>query len=90
MHDYIRLVPANPLAHGAIFSQRKVESEEWIVEIAFRVHGPPAVGLVEVTEGEDGVAKTTKVHKGGRGLAFWVTKVRTRGDTVLVRGSGRS
>ncbi|KAK4702502.1 hypothetical protein P7C70_g3723, partial [Phenoliferia sp. Uapishka_3] len=74
VHDYLRLVPANPLAHGALFTQQKMEAEEWIAEIAFRVHGPPAVGLVDVSE-EDGVpAKSTRVHKGGRGLAFWVTK----------------
>lgn len=76
VHDYLRLVPPTPLAHGALFSTATMEAEEWIAEIAFRVHGPPAVGLVDISE-EDGVpARSIKVHKGGRGLAFWVTKVR--------------
>ena len=53
-----------------------MESEEWIAEIAFRVHGPPAVGLVDVSDDDDVKPKSIKVHKGGRGLAFWVSKVR--------------
>ena len=61
-----------PLAHGAAFSEAPMMAEEWIVEVAFRVHGPSASGMTEKLE--DGTTK--KVHKGGRGLAFWYTKVR--------------
>ncbi|KAL8280013.1 hypothetical protein RQP46_007594 [Phenoliferia psychrophenolica] len=83
VHDYLRLVPANPLAHGALFSQKPMESEEWIAEIAFRVHGPPAVGLVDVSEDDDVPAKSIKVHKGGRGLAFWVSKSGAPGPVTI-------
>jgi hypothetical protein len=48
-----------PLAYGAIFSQKPLESEEWIVEFAFRVHGAATVGLAETTE--DG--KVKRMHK---------------------------
>lgn len=94
MHDFLRLVPVSyfapihvqyelirtlsqptPLAHGAVFSEAPLTAEEWIVEMAFRVHGPPASGITEKLE--DGTLK--KVHKGGRGLAFWYTKVRAEG-----------
>lgn len=70
MFDFLRLVPPTPLAHGAIFSAKPLESEEWIVEIAFRHHGPATVGVMD---GEDG--SSSRVQKGGRGLAFWYTKV---------------
>ncbi|KAI5481928.1 Legume-like lectin [Pseudohyphozyma bogoriensis] len=70
VHDYLRLVPPNPLAYGGIFTQVPLDAEEWVAEIAFRVHGPPAIGLVEPSE--DGHVK--KAPKGGRGLAFWYTK----------------
>ncbi|KAM0752451.1 concanavalin A-like lectin/glucanase [Meredithblackwellia eburnea MCA 4105] len=81
-HDFLRLVPANPMAHGALFSQRKMEAEEWVAEIAFRVHGPPTVGIVEVV-GDDGETRTTKVHKGGRGLAFWYSKSGSPGPVTI-------
>lgn len=38
-------------------------AEEWVIELAFRVHGRNVLG------DEEG-------HQGGRGLAFWYTKVR--------------
>lgn len=43
-----------------------------MVEVAFRVHGPPIIGLGDTME--DGTQK--RLHKGGRGLAFWYSKVR--------------
>ena len=66
------LLQGTPLAHGAIFSRQPLKAKEWIAEIAFRVHGPPATGLAQMDE--NGHQK--RLHKGGRGLAFWATKVR--------------
>ncbi|GAA5881211.1 hypothetical protein JCM3774_000654 [Rhodotorula dairenensis] len=71
VHDFIRLVPPTPLAHGALFARSPIKYKEWIVEVAFRVHGPPAVTAATET-GEDGQPK--RLSKGGRGLAFWYTK----------------
>lgn len=70
-HPFLRPAQSVPLAHGAVFSHKPLTAKEWIVEIAFRVHGPPTTGLTET--GEDG--KVKRLHKGGRGLAFWYTKV---------------
>ena len=39
VHDFVRLVPATPLAHGAAFSAKPLQSDEWVVELAFRTHG---------------------------------------------------
>ncbi|BGP24666.1 legume-like lectin [Rhodotorula toruloides] len=79
VHDFLRLVPSVPLAHGAVFSRKPLTSKEWIVEMAFRVHGPPTTGLTET--GEDG--KVKRLHKGGRGLAFWYTKSGLPGPAVM-------
>ncbi len=61
-----------PLAHGALFARSPIKYKQWIVEVAFRVHGPPTTSGAGET-GEDG--QTKRLHKGGRGLAFWYTKV---------------
>jgi hypothetical protein len=61
--DYLKLVPATPLAHGALFSTKALTSAEWIVEMAFRMHGAVDTGLEDETS------------RGGRGLAFWYSKV---------------
>ncbi|KPV74695.1 uncharacterized protein RHOBADRAFT_53651 [Rhodotorula graminis WP1] len=79
VHDFIRLVPGTPLAHGAIFSRQPLKAKEWIAEIAFRVHGPPATGLAEMDE--NGHQK--RLHKGGRGLAFWATKSGLPGPATI-------
>ncbi|GAA6060111.1 hypothetical protein JCM10212_003519 [Sporobolomyces blumeae] len=79
VHDFLRLVPPSPLAHGAVFSEEPIKSKEWVAEIAFRLHGPPTAGVTEVKE--DGTVK--KLHKGGRGLAFWYTKEGLPGPVTL-------
>lgn len=76
MHDFLRLVPPAPLAHGALFSSKPMLAEEWVVEVAFRMHGPNLGGLVDHVSDDPG-AKRHKAGKGGRGLAFWYSKVRT-------------
>lgn len=68
--DYLRLVPPVPLAVGGMFASKPLMSEEWVVELAFRVHGRE-----EETKGGG--------HQGGRGLAFWYTKVWVRADVEL-------
>ncbi|SGY22836.1 BQ5605_C019g08864 [Microbotryum silenes-dioicae] len=68
-----------PLAHGAIYTTKPLESEEWVVEVAFRVHGVPAIGLVETLA--DGTTK--RMNKGGRGLAFWFTKEGLPGPVTI-------
>lgn len=60
------------MAHGAVFSRKPLKAKEWIAEIAFRVHGPAVSGMTET----DHDGKVKRLHKGGRGLAFWYTKVR--------------
>lgn len=71
--DIPPLPQPTPLAHGALFARTPIKYKEWIVEVAFRLHGPPAISAAGET-GEDGQPK--RLHKGGRGLAFWYTKVR--------------
>ncbi|GAA5919760.1 hypothetical protein JCM6882_003758 [Rhodosporidiobolus microsporus] len=91
VHDFLRLVPAMPLAHGALFSTSTLPAKEWIVEVAFRVHGPQTSGLAE--SNEDGKLKTEKGEhgpvKGGRGLAFWVTKEGLPGPVTISSTSGK-
>ncbi|GAA6016735.1 hypothetical protein JCM11491_000224 [Sporobolomyces phaffii] len=79
VHDFLRLVPPSPLAHGAVFSEEPIKSKEWVAEIAFRLHGPPTAGVTEMSG--DGTVK--KLHKGGRGLAFWYTKEGLPGPVTL-------
>ncbi|GAA5832453.1 hypothetical protein JCM3766R1_003081 [Sporobolomyces carnicolor] len=79
VHDFLRLVPPSPLAHGAVFSEYPIKSKEWVVELAFRLHGPPTAGVTEMAA--DGTVK--KLHKGGRGLAFWYTKEGLPGPVTL-------
>ncbi|GAA5925140.1 uncharacterized protein JCM15063_004934 [Sporobolomyces koalae] len=79
VHDFVRLVPPSPLAHGAVFSENPIKSKEWVAEIAFRLHGPPTAGVTEMDQ--DGTVK--KLHKGGRGLAFWYTKEGLPGPITL-------
>ncbi|GAA5894201.1 legume-like lectin family protein [Sporobolomyces salmoneus] len=79
VHDFLRLVPPSPLAHGAVFSEYPIKSKEWVVELAFRLHGPPTAGVTEMAA--DGTVK--KLHKGGRGLAFWYTKEGLPGPITL-------
>ncbi|BGP48211.1 hypothetical protein JCM10450v2_004083 [Rhodotorula kratochvilovae] len=87
VHDFLRLVPGTPLAHGAVFSRKPLKAKEWIAEIAFRVHGPPATGLTE--SDENGHLK--RLHKGGRGLAFWYTKSGLPGPvTIPADASGKA
>lgn len=65
VHDFFRLLPQTPLAFGGAWGTEKwTDSTEFVVEIAFRVHG----AIVSSHETE---------HKGGRGLAFWYTKVHS-------------
>lgn len=68
----MRSTQPTPLAHGALFARSPIKYKQWIVEVAFRVHGPPTTSGAGET-GEDGQPK--RLHKGGRGLAFWYTKV---------------
>lgn len=70
--DYLRLVPPMPLAFGGLFTKKPMMSDEWVVEMAFRVHGRNVV-----LEGEKGEG-----HSGGRGLAFWYTKVSISSNTI--------
>ncbi|ORY81781.1 concanavalin A-like lectin/glucanase domain-containing protein [Leucosporidium creatinivorum] len=86
VHDFLRLVPPTPLAHGAVFSTKPLEAEEWMVEVAFRVHGPPIIGLGETME--DGTQK--RLHKGGRGLAFWYSKTANPGPITITDEKGVS
>ncbi|GAA6026718.1 hypothetical protein JCM8202_002034, partial [Rhodotorula sphaerocarpa] len=79
VHDFIRLVPSTPLAHGAIFAREPIQYKEWIAEVAFRVHGPPTHAAGEL--GEDG--KPKRLLKGGRGLAFWYTKNGLPGPATI-------
>ncbi|KAK4053879.1 hypothetical protein OIO90_003716 [Microbotryomycetes sp. JL221] len=79
VHDFVRLVPPTPLAHGALFTVKPMGAEEWIAEIAFRVHGPAVHGLGEVSE--DGAP--IRARKGGRGLAFWYTKHTNPGPITI-------
>ncbi|KAM0791212.1 hypothetical protein ACM66B_005693 [Microbotryomycetes sp. NB124-2] len=79
VHDFIRLVPPTPLAHGALFSDKPLLAEEWMAEIAFRVHGPAVHGLADVSE--DGTP--VRAHKGGRGLALWYTKHANSGPVTI-------
>lgn len=81
VHDFLRLVPATPLAHGAVFSHKPLQSDEWVVELAFRVHGAATVGVTE--HQPDGSVKRS--HKGGRGLAFWYSKLAN--PTPITRSS---
>ncbi|SCV71830.1 BQ2448_4524 [Microbotryum intermedium] len=91
VHDFLRLTPSFPLAHGAIYTTKPLESEQWVVEVAFRVHGVPAVGLVEtLADGttkrmnKDQMCSTTKGPlQGGRGLAFWFTKEGLPGPVTI-------
>ncbi|GAA5882441.1 hypothetical protein JCM16303_001734 [Sporobolomyces ruberrimus] len=77
VHDFLRL--PSPLAHGAVFSENPIKSKEWVAEIAFRLHGAPTAGVTEMAA--DGTVK--KLHKGGRGLAFWYTKEGLPGPVTL-------
>ncbi|GAA5865817.1 hypothetical protein JCM1840_006260 [Sporobolomyces johnsonii] len=79
VHDFLRLVPPSPLAYGAVFSQEPIKSKDWVAEVAFRLHGPPTAGVTEMSE--DG--KVRKLHKGGRGLAFWYTKDGLPGPVTI-------
>ncbi|KWU41942.1 concanavalin A-like lectin/glucanase [Rhodotorula sp. JG-1b] len=81
VHDFIRLVPPTPLAHGALFARSPIKYKQWIVEVAFRVHGPPTTSGAGGETGEDGQPK--RLHKGGRGLAFWYTKNGLPGDPTI-------
>ncbi|GAA6040909.1 hypothetical protein JCM8097_003182 [Rhodosporidiobolus ruineniae] len=88
VHDFLRLTPATPLAHGALFSTAPLPTSEWIVEFAFRVHGPQHSGMGELTE--DGKVKKGGLGtKGGRGLALWVTKEGLPGDVTISSASGK-
>ncbi|GJN90487.1 hypothetical protein Rhopal_003498-T1 [Rhodotorula paludigena] len=79
VHDFLRLVPSVPLAHGAVFSRKPLKAKEWIAEIAFRVHGPAVSGMTET----DHDGKVKRLHKGGRGLAFWYTKGGLPGPVTI-------
>ncbi|KAK4048355.1 hypothetical protein OIV83_004877 [Microbotryomycetes sp. JL201] len=79
VHDFIRLVPPTPLAHGALFSDKPLQAEEWMAEIAFRVHGPAVHGLADLAD--DGTP--VRAHKGGRGLALWYTKHANPGPITI-------
>ncbi|GAA5820470.1 hypothetical protein JCM11251_005638 [Rhodosporidiobolus azoricus] len=89
VHDFLRLVPAMPLAHGALFSTAALPAKEWIVELAFRVHGPQSSGLAESSD--DGKLKLDQHGpvKGGRGLAFWVTKEGLPGPPTISGKDGK-
>ncbi|CEQ39471.1 SPOSA6832_01012, partial [Sporobolomyces salmonicolor] len=67
VHDFLRLVP------------EPIKSKDWVAEVAFRLHGPPTAGVTEMSE--DG--KVRKLHKGGRGLAFWYTKDGLPGPVTI-------
>lgn len=58
--DFLRLVSPIPLSHGSVFTSKPLDSKEWIVEVALRVHGSFRPGSM----------------RGGRGLGFWYTSVR--------------
>lgn len=63
--DFLRLVPASPLAYGGFYTSKPLQAKEWVVEIGFRVHG----AVKPTTGGSSGARKV-----GGRGLAFWYHK----------------
>lgn len=71
VHDFIRLVPPTPLAHGSVFARLPMPMKEWTVDIAFRVHGPHD----EMDASQDRGAHGKMSNRGGRGLGFWYTKV---------------
>ncbi|GAA5991265.1 hypothetical protein JCM11641_000405 [Rhodosporidiobolus odoratus] len=92
VHDFLRLVPPTPLAHGSLFSPSPMTAKEWIVEIAFRVHGPPTTGVADKIEmDKDGkiTKRETGAMKGGRGLAFWVTKEGLPGPVTIAGSRGK-
>lgn len=73
--DFIRLVPSLPLSHGSIYSTKPNDVREWVVEMAFRIHGPQVSGLDTGGGTGTGTGGKSRSSKGGRGLAFWYTKV---------------
>ncbi|GAA6006880.1 hypothetical protein JCM10207_009125 [Rhodosporidiobolus poonsookiae] len=85
--DFLRLVPSTPLAHGALFTHVPLAAHEWIVEVAFRIHGPEISGLVE--SDAEGTLKKGGMHKGGRGLAFWATKEGLPGPVTVSSNAGK-
>lgn len=70
IHDFFRLVPSVPLAFGASFTETPWPSNEFVVEIGFRVHGAELPGDADVST------------KGGRGLAFWYARDRPHFSTM--------
>ncbi|GAA99749.1 uncharacterized protein L969DRAFT_87400 [Mixia osmundae IAM 14324] len=68
-NDYVRIVPPSLLSYGGAFSTKKSTTDEWIVEIAVRVHGSVPSRHID----QDGKL-IENPGKGGRGLAFWYTK----------------
>ncbi|GAA5876000.1 hypothetical protein JCM8547_000674 [Rhodosporidiobolus lusitaniae] len=89
VHDFLRLVPPTPLAHGSLFSVPLLTSQEWIVELAFRVHGPETSGLAEGVDEKGQMRKSGGMMKGGRGLAFWVTKEGLPLPATVTSSSGK-
>ncbi|KAH9459710.1 hypothetical protein Pst134EA_006776 [Puccinia striiformis f. sp. tritici] len=82
--DFVRLVSPFPLAYGGMFTEHPIPFDQWSVEIAFRIHG----AFSDLHHGHHNETHKSEdeediTGKGGRGIAFWYSKVPSPTPVVV-------